>query len=226
MKTRLLSLLTVTIVLGVYRQVQAQARWQTSTHRVDTAASLRIGYVSALIYPGLQAGLELPRSYIEVHRKKKSGRSKTVYKDRLITANLAWYYHRNFHTNLMLGAGYTLRRTNARGWFTAFEPQLGVSRTFLAGTTYRVSESGEVSIKRGAGYWYLYTNLGVALGKQAGNIAGKPLTVYVKPSLMTMLPYNGFIYVRPMMELGVLYPLPGFVQTKAKVSVKHKTANQ
>jgi hypothetical protein len=226
MKTRLLLLLTLILALGVCRQVQAQARWQMSTHHVDTAASLRAGYVSTLLYPGMQAGLELPRSYIEIHRRKKYGKSKTVYKDRLITANLAWYHHQNFHTNLMLGAGYTLRRTNASGWFTAFEPQLGVSRTFLAGTTYRVSESGVVSRKTGAGYGYLYTNLGIAIGKQAGNIAGKPLKLYVKPSLITLLPYNGFVYVRPMIELGVIYPIPVFLQTKTKVNVKHKTANQ
>ena len=46
-----------------------------------------------------------------------------------------------------------MRRTKSRGFLTEFSPEVGLSRTFLGGTTYKVDDNGNVTIKKLAGYY-------------------------------------------------------------------------
>jgi hypothetical protein len=192
--------------------------------KVKTSSSIYLAYNSSVVYPGIRAGLEIPTSKIQINKIKKSGKQKLIFKDRFLTTNLGWYHHSTFHDNIYLTVGYTLRRTTSKGFFTAFTPELGYSRTFLGGTTYKVDEDGHVSIKKFAGYNYALVSLGGGLGYDFSISKSKPFAVYYKFNLLTMFPYNNTINLRPAMEIGLIYKPNSFLssQTKSKVIYKNK----
>ncbi len=192
---------------------------QNSLEKIETPTNVRLGYNSSIIYPGLKAGLEIPIRKKQIEKTKKSGKQKRYFKDRFLTANFGWYHHKTFHDNVYLTAGYTFRRTHNKGFFTELSPEIGYSRTFLGGTTYRVDDN--VSIKKGAGYNYALVSFGGGLGYDFSITKSKPIAIYYKLNLLTMFPYNSTIYLRPTMELGIIYKPSKFLMFKPKT--KHIT---
>lgn len=182
--------------------------------KVDTSLNLKLSYNSSLIYPGGRLGIEFPvKSFIST-RMKKSGKEKELIKDRFIALNLSWYHHPSFHDNLYMTAGWTMRRTRKSGFFTEFSPEMGVSRTFIGGTTYRVDDSGNVSLEKFAGYFYALVSVGGGIGYDFSITHSKPIMVFYKLNLLSMYPYNSTIYLRPAMEIGLTWKLCGIHLTK------------
>lgn len=194
--------------------------------KVKTSSSIYLAYNSSIVYPGIRAGLEIPTSKILVNKTKKSGKQKLIFKDRFLTNNLGWYHHPTFHDNIYFTVGYTFRRTNGKGFFTAFTPEVGYSRTFLGGTTYKVEEDGNVSIKKFAGYNYALVSLGGGLGYDFSITQSIPFAIYYKCNLLTMFPYNNTFYLRPTMEIGLIYKPNNFLSFKTKTKNINKNNYQ
>ena len=134
-----LTVLLLTVVLYCFAQSDNPGRFSGSLN-------LKSSFNSSLIYPGARSGIEYLVKAINVATIKKSGKKRDFEKERFISANLGWYHHPNFHDNIYLTAGWTMRRTKSTGFFTEFSPEIGVSRTFLGGTTYKVDNNGNVSL--------------------------------------------------------------------------------
>jgi hypothetical protein len=111
-------------------------------------------YLGSIKYPGFKLGAEFPQFAKEKTITKKSGATKVKLKERFLTANLSMYHHPTFHTNFMLVGEYTWRQTRRNVWMTEFSPGLGISRTVLAGTTYKQDTDGSFSIVPLAGNTY------------------------------------------------------------------------
>jgi hypothetical protein len=150
--------------------------------------NLKLSYLSSVIYPGASAGIEFP-----------------VKKGRFISANLNWYHHPDFHDNVYLTAEWEMRRTSRNGIISEFSFGPGFSRTFLGGTTYRMNESGEISVVKLAGYNYALITIGGGFGIDLSEKKKIPFLAVVKMNLISMFPYNSTIYFRPVMELGIRY---------------------
>jgi hypothetical protein len=149
------------LILPCYGGVYAQ---RDTTYQVSTSSYLKAAYNSSIVYPGIRAGVEHPFLSKVIHKTKGSGALKEIKRDQLLSINFGWYHHATFHDNLYLTAGYGFRRTRANGFLTELTPELGYSRTFLGGTTYRVDTDGNVSINKGAGNSYALLSLGGGLG--------------------------------------------------------------
>jgi hypothetical protein len=91
------------------------------------------------------------------------------------------------------------------GFFSEFSAGTGISRTFLGGTTYRVSENGTVSVVKLAGYFYALVTIGEGMGYNFQIGKEIPMSVFGKMNLLTMFPYNNSFLIRPVMQLGVRY---------------------
>lgn len=208
------------IILLLSSCISYSQRDTTFSHR--TSSNIKLAYNSSLIYPGLRMGTETPFHRRIITKTKKSGKQKLVYKDQFFSSNFGWYRHPGFHDNLYLTVGYTIRRTGGKGFFAEFSPELGYSRTFLGGTTYRVDDNGNVSIKRMAGYNYGIVSLGGGIGYDLSITHAKPFAVYFKFNVLTMFPYNSTVYVRPAMELGVIYKPKYFLGFNTKIKHKHR----
>ena len=186
----------------------------TSYNRIST--SIKVGYNSSLIYPGARLGLEAPISKIFITRRSSSGKEKSFSKDQYLTSTFSFYHHSGFHDNFYFTVGWLKRRTKSKGFFNEFSPELGYSRTFLGGTTYKVSDSGEISKVKLAGYSYALISIGEGIGY---DFRSNPLLMYSRLNILCMFPYNSTLYFRPALEIGLIYKPFDFL----KVKVKQKT---
>ena len=180
------------------------------------SSNLTISYNSSLIYPGTRFGVEFPVKTISINKISKSGKEKDFVKDRFLTTNLSWYHHPAFHDNVYLTAGFTMRRTKANGFLTEFSPEVGLSRTFLGSTTYEVDDNGNVSIEKLAGYYYALVSVGGGIGYDFSITKQKPFLIFSKFNMIMMFPYNSTIYLRPVMEIGLIYKPLNFLSLKVK----------
>jgi hypothetical protein len=165
--------------------------------------NFKVAYNSSVIYPGMSIGAELYLQKKNMEILRKSGESNNYTRARLISGNVNWYHHPEFHDNLYFTAEYVMRRTNIRGFIKEFTFGPGFSRTFLGGTTYKVNNSGDVSIVRNAGYNYALITIGGGIGVDLSVRYNLPAAVMANFNMISMFPYNSTIYFRPMLELGV-----------------------
>jgi len=205
-----LTVLLLTVVLYCFAQSDSPGRFSDSLN-------LKSSFNSSLIYPGARFGIEYQVKSINLSNTKKSGKKRDFVKERFVSANLSWYHHANFHDNFYLTAGWTMRRTKSTGFFTEFSPEIGLSRTFLGGTTYKVDNTGNVSVVRLAGYYYALLSIGGGVGYDFSKIRHKPFMLFYKFNLLSLYPYNSTIYLRPAMEIGVIYKLHFFHHVKSKL---------
>lgn len=188
-----------------------------SISHTKMSSSVYLSYTSSIIYPGLITGIQVPIRKIHVEKTRKKRDQRRYVKTRFLTANLGWYHHQDFHDNIYLTTGNNWRRTKHNGLFTEFSPKIGYSRTLLGGTTYQVNENGSVSTKKGAGYNYAVISIGGGVGYDFTITQSKPISVYYKLNLLTMFLYNSTFYVRPAMELGVIYTFSNFLKFNSKI---------
>ncbi len=173
----------------------------------DNHWGINLSCIGALIYPGISTGVEHIIKVKEVYNLKKLAGVNPKIINQLLTLNLNWYHHIDFHDNIYLTAEWVRRKVKHTGFFTEFSTGPGFSRTFLGGTTYRVSDDGTVSVKKLAGYSYALVTIGGGTGYDFSQLRRFPLSVFTKLNLITMFPYNSTIYFRPVMELGFRYSL-------------------
>jgi hypothetical protein len=173
--------------------------------------------MGSILYPGIKVGAEYPIRTKRYARQVDSLLVPIKSKQRSVTLNLGWYHHKAFHINYTLAAGYLWRKTNKQDWFADIEPQLGVSRTFIDGTVYSVDANNVVNKTKSAGDWFLASQLSFSVGKELRIVKKEvPLKIYLRPSLILLTPYNNFIYIRPTVEIGVIYDFKGLCKVKSK----------
>jgi hypothetical protein len=180
---------------------------------------LKTAYLGSVTYPGFKIGIEKPYKVIQVEKQKRWG-TKTFLKERYWALNLGYYHHSTFHNNLYLLAEWQMRRQKSNGWFSEFAPGLGYSRTFLDGTTYNVSDNGAISKVSAAGHNYAMLSIGGGWGYDFSKKKEMDLKAFFKTSLIFMAPYNNFVYLRPTVELGVVFSLEKFIETTPKVIIR------
>ncbi|MBS4013150.1 MAG: hypothetical protein KGZ97_05240 [Bacteroidetes bacterium] len=192
----------IIVILLSFFMINADASVLANDYQPVTA--IRASYVSALLSPGGKIGLEYPYKYREIEKYK---RDKTIihYKERYIVISLGSYYQQGFHTNLMLQAEWTFRKQRSRGMYFDYSPVIGLSRTFIDGTTYSVDDSGNVSVVKYAGDYYGILGASISLGYNFGMRSNRPIKMFLKPSLLVLFPYSNMIYPRPTIELGLSY---------------------
>jgi hypothetical protein len=167
--------------------------------------SFKLSYNSSLIYPGISTGIEFPFKNVNVQLYKNEKPIRCIRKGKFISGNINWYHHPDFHDNLYLTAEWVMRRTRYTGFISEFSIGPGFSRTFLGGTTYKVDESGNISIIRLAGYNYALVTIGGGFGYDFSMMKRLPFSTVAKMNLISMFPYNSTIYFRPVLELGIRY---------------------
>ena len=213
--------LILTFVICIYSAF-CVAQNVDSIHVEIKSSRLTLSYISTLIYPGSSIGIEFPVNTIYVSKSKKEGGVANYTKERFVTTNLSWYHHPAFHDNVYLTAGWMMRRTKSRGFLTEFSPEVGVSRTFLGGTTYQIDDNGNATIKKLAGYYYALISIGGGIGYDFSKTKQLPFLIFSKFNVLLMFPYNSTIYLRPVMEIGLIYKPSDFLSLKVKSKFRKK----
>ncbi|QZE12720.1 hypothetical protein K4L44_08970 [Halosquirtibacter laminarini] len=202
MKKNIFLLILFSATLLCYGQddkIYTPTNWNT---KVSFNTSSLKGY-------GMHIGLEYPFRKVEVTKIKKSSKQKQILKNNYITGNVSFYNQNNYHTNLYMTVGYTKRRIGHKGFFQEFSIETGYSRTFLAGKTYSVDNTGVITEVSNPGYNYFLLNIGGGLGydfsKRKPSI---PLSVFVELNVNLLTPYSSKSMYKPTLEIGVIYRLP------------------
>jgi hypothetical protein len=192
------------------------AQQDTVIRRISGKPFLKISSNSSLIFPGLSTGVGIPAGngrFNSIGKRK----SVSVYaRYRIISVNLSWYHHPDFHDNIYLTSEWIMRRERETGFFSEFSSGAGISRTILGGTTYSVDNLGSVLKIAGAGYFYGLITIGAATGYDFSVRNKNCLLVFSRVNLIAMFPYNSSIYLRPVLELGVEFPASIIIQRKSK----------
>jgi hypothetical protein len=192
-------------ILFIIYCISCQAQNDTIRKLSYCDYNLKLAYNSSLIYPGASAGVEFLLQSKNIQRSGKNDKDKSFSKTRLISGNLNWYHHPDFHDNLYLTAEWVMRRTNRNGFISEFSCGPGISRTFLGGTTYKVNDSGGISVVKLAGYYYALITLGGGFGIDFAAKKKMPVSAVARLNLIAMFPYNSTIYFRPVLELGIRF---------------------
>jgi hypothetical protein len=201
-----------------------QAQNATPKDSIYTVQTPLIVNTSALFSTqsiGFQAGIEKYLLQKDIQKLRKSGRIKTIEKDRFLALDLGYYYQNGLHHNWFLTAAYAMKRTKSSGFFTEFKPMLGVSRTFLTEETYTVDANGGVSLDKLAGNWYVTSGFSYGIGKTFK--ADKNLffkDIYLKTFLQVFYPNFGFIALKPSLQIGTSFQLNHYQKSIKKVIKK------
>jgi hypothetical protein len=202
--------------LFLHQAVFCFSQTDSLNSRDFNSSGISLAFNSSLIYPGVRIGIELP-VYTVVRIKSHDEKAvNKLIKDRFASFNAGWYHHPDFHDNIYFTAEWRMRRTNKGGFFTEFSPGLGYSRTFLGATTYVVDNNGEVTIDKLAGYNYALLTFGGGLGYNFSEKKRLPLSLFCRFNILTMFPYNSTFYIRPVMELGLIYKPVHFMPVLVK----------
>jgi hypothetical protein len=178
-----------------------------------------LSYNGFLANPGLRVGLEFPIS--SINENKINGEVCTT-RDRFIVAHFNWYHHSTYYTNLYFPSGLNFRRTNLKGFFLEFSPEIGISRTFNGGTTYQVDEKGNIYIEKFAGYFYCLTSIGYGIGYDFEKTAKIPVMTFSKINVVAIFPFNNTILFQPTLEIGLVYKPTNFLCSLLKSKQRKK----
>lgn len=207
-KTVRLVFLSCLYPLASYAQSPKQIIQTDTVVSVSVPALFRPSFWFTNRLLGAQLGLGKTVALKEKHVFKRSGKEKISTKSRVLSGNLGYYNQPGLHQNALLTAEYAMTRTNRRGFYTEFTPLLGVSRTFLPGTTYEVDEAGNVSIDKNAGNWTLTGGFGLGLGKSFENKPFNSLkTVSVRVVTQVFYPNFRFVSLKPSLQLNTTWEL-------------------
>jgi hypothetical protein len=151
---------------------------------------------------GCQFGFGKYLTVKEIHKTKKSGKEKLIIKSKIVSVDLGYYYQSGLHHNWFISSSYIMRRTGKRGFYAEGAPALGISRTFLTKATYKVSNQGEVAIKKWAGNFYLLSGLAIGGGKTFKNTKFILNEINAKLYFQLLYPNYRFINMKPFFQLG------------------------
>jgi hypothetical protein len=213
----LMSLVTAPSVLGQL----------TSGYPATTSLPLafEVGYLGSLRYPGFSVGIGWPLRHKEVFQGRPD-HSPVLRRTAqgVLTAQLSYYHHPRYHDYWRISVGYQWRRTKATGWFVDVSPQVGVSRTFTGATVYRVTADNRVQKVSLAGDWFASGLIAFSVGKQLAIRRGvfSPVGIYLRPSLLVLLPYNQFLYGRPALEVGTRLTFGQGPRVRARLITRYK----
>jgi len=161
---------------------------------------LGVGIMGLLKHPGVELNYSIADKYF-IKTKSKKGKVKMLQKVRRWEAFARYYYHKNFHHNLILSAGRTWQRSLKKNRFFISQADVGVSRTFFTNPTF-VVENGIVQRKYLQGDFYASFSYRFGFGKHI-QFTSKTYRFYSYFGLMNFAPFNNLYYSRMVVGLNV-----------------------
>lgn len=228
MKNRLTLIAILISALFYYKQAQSQElliEKKVNQPAYAPATGLRGGFLGSAIHPGFKIGVERPYKNTQIE-KFSMRRTKTVYKERYLSYSLGMYHHKNYHTNFFSQAEWIARRQKSNDFYYESSLGLGLSRTFVNGAAYTVSDEGYIEKVPLSGNWYALATIGVGIGYNANLTKKKPYSVYLKHQWLLIFPYNAFVTLRPTIEFGINYNLSGFWDATPKFKYKEQQSRK
>ena len=159
-----------------------------------------IGILGVLKHPGLEINFSLPHKFL-VKEKMKKGNEIRIQKVRRWELFARYYFHKNFHHNVMLTGGRTWQRALKRNKFFISQADIGIARTIYDNPTF-VVQNGEVKRKYFEGDFYASFNYRLGFGKHFHR-KNKTYRFYSYFGLMNFAPYNNLYLSRVVVGINL-----------------------
>lgn len=166
-----------------------------------------VAYNGSQNYGVARLGAEFPLQKNLSERMVKDDSIKNLRRELMVISNFSWYHHPGFNDNLTATTGLRLKRTNQRGFFTAFSAETGYSRTLLSGKVYTADGNGIVTTDKLAGYNYALLSAGASAGIDFSKNKPIPVMIFTELNLITLFPYNNSVYIWPALDIGLIFKL-------------------
>ncbi len=166
-------------------------KWSEPYEKYQTKYShyIGVGIFGTIKHPGIELNYSIAD---KVQWKEKKDKIKIkVRRWELFTR---YYYHRNFHHNVMLTAGRSWQRKLKKERFFISQADAGIARTFYDRPSFKV-ENGIVKRMWLAGDFYFNFNYRLGFGKHF-HTKKETYRVYSYLGLMNFFPYNNLYYSR------------------------------
>lgn len=209
------------LILFFSNQLQAQDFKSRNHH---TGTGIKTSYLGSVIYPGFSLGIDRPYKITEVN-KRFMKKPLAFYKERYYGLSINMYHHSDFHTNLFVLGEWTNRRQYNKGLYIESTIGLGLSRTFIDGATFEVTDSGEIRKVSLAGSFYGLGNIAFALGYNFGMKGNTPFNVFLKPGALLFFPFNNDWLERYTIQTGFIVRLNNFWKASPSYSIKGSKTN-
>lgn len=210
-KTILRSLLALTLLYALPAEVRAQHSFE------KPGVHYRAGAYGALIYPGLQGGIELPSKVVTIytHRKKKV---KSLQKEWYWGLQAGMFHQRWVQQQYYVMGTRSLRRVYPKQRYSEVIVGLGLSRSFVGAPVYGVSDQGEAQRLRAQGHMHGVFSSSCYLGRDKATQV-KP---YIGLGQISFLGNNRMPVIRPTLEFGVRLPATHLQAREIKSKVRHR----
>jgi hypothetical protein len=177
----------------------------------NTQPRYSLGYFGHnLVQPGLHLGIGFETTTKEKTRKKWIGKKeKTISKTKYLEPQINLYHHLLKETNLTVGSEYLFERMkvgNKVNFSQGFGLGVFYMRSWNAGETYDVID-GVVSQIPFAGTNYFAPSLSYKAQFGILQKSNTPISVFVKPMVFLMMPYNQTVVPNINMVFGCSFPL-------------------
>ncbi len=152
---------------------------------------------------GFKSGFEKPWVDKEIH-KKNIFRRQIVKRVRYFTgANVGYYRQVQDKQCFFIQGELGSRRTRFTTFFTEAILGLGYLRTFNEGTTYKVSDSGQVTKAKLAGSNYFMPSVTFGFGKTFKKNTNSPINFHVRLNTFFQYPHYHKLLTQFALETGI-----------------------
>ncbi len=159
-----------------------------------------LGLMGSIKHPGAEFNFSFPHQFI-IREKNKRGGQLRINKARRWDIFARYYYHRNFHHNIMVSIGRSWQRSLKKNNFFISQLDAGVARTFYTNPTFQV-RNGVVERVKFGGDFYASINYRIGLGKHIHK-KNDVYRWYAYIGAMNFVPYNNLLYTRPVLGVSV-----------------------
>ncbi len=183
----------------------------TSAGQTEVTKGLQTDGLYRIAYNGhnvLHPGFHVSREYIWKYKlkvkTKKNGKVKSVDKTNFFLPQMNFYNHVRRENNFTLGSEVIRRRHKHVKSNRSHEWGIGLfyMRSFNTGTTYKTTEEETRKVFL-AGQNYLAPSLSYAFNRTFLNKRPNPVSLYIKPMIYLMLPYNDSVVPNLNVQLGI-----------------------
>lgn len=171
---------------------------------ICTAQDYQVSFVNHnLSHPGISIAKPYILTSKSIAKNKKKGQ-KLIGKTNLLLPQFTYFNQIRTQNNFSLGCELVRQRNRIRPANWQFETGIGIHyvRSFNAGKTFRI-EDGEVQRIRFAGQNYFAPSISYSIGRDFFKKRPTPLSTYVKPQVLFLMPYNETVVPSINIQIGV-----------------------
>ncbi|MFT5724747.1 MAG: hypothetical protein ACI9JN_001869 [Bacteroidia bacterium] len=175
---------------------------------VSNGQDYRVAYSQ---YDLFHPGITIAKPFVWTNKTKEKDKKKglkRIGKSNLFLPQFTYYNQIRTENNFSIGCELVRQRHRMKPANWKFETGVGLHyvRSFNAGKTFELQD-GTFKRIRFAGQNYFAPSLSYSVGRDFFKKRPRPISTYIKPQVLLLMPYNAGVVPSIYLQLGVSLPL-------------------